>query len=545
MKIKSILVSMLAMVALASCSNEDKGDVPSIGDYDAAYMSIRVITPTGTPTRGSNEQGAEDYEKAISSMYAITFDEAGKLVHHAKELPAQLLTGSTGSPDAIRVSANVKEILLIANPGTEVLKVLNNAFAGQTFTNLNTAIALAYTKNTATKPEVLVNEIRKAEGDKNATVTYSNFTMINSNGLETIATIYKVGDTYKTEEAAKEAANNDSNRQTIKIERLTAKIVVKEGTTVAKPDGSSFALFTDYWTLDVLNSTFFPYAEKTQLTDIPHLPSGGFYANAFYTKDPNYTGYTGLAYNNLVGATMAPNVTWMANAKADYCIENTMEAPSQLFQNATRIILKATYYPVSTWSGDWYRYAGTNYETLADLQAAYDKIKDATPAEVNNYAFKVACENFFTVVKAKGIGITANDFAGLTQAMLDASTIVNGGEWVKDENGCIRWYQKGLNYYYYEIRHDNTNDAPMNFAKYGVVRNNQYSLTLTKVSGHGTPWYPSVNPDPNPTDPNYPDPKPDPDPEPKPTDPIDEATGYISFDVEVGPWVYWETGMEI
>lgn len=551
MKIKFVLLSMLAAAALASCSKESATDTPSTDDFDGAYMSIKVLTPSGAPSRalGSDEEPAADYENAINSLYAITFDASDNLVHHGKEQPVQELTGTMSAPNAIRVSAKTSKILLVANPGTELQKVLASAYSGQSFNLLNAAIAQTFQNNTAAKPEILVNEIRKVSGDKNGTPTYSNFAMINTEGLVAVEKIYKVGtgdDEYPTEQAAKEAANADASKQTIKIERLTAKIVVKKGSSYTIPTGSSFTLFTDFWTLDVLNSTYFPYAKKTQLVNVPHGVNDGFYKNAFYTEDPNFNGWTGLKYNNLVGTTMAPNVTWLADQKADYAIENTMDAPMQLFQNATRVVLKATYYPVSTWTGDWYRYAGKNYQTLALLQADYDLVKDADLSETANYKFKTACENFFKTVKGlDNTNITAADFASLTQAMLDNSTIVNGGEWIKDPEGCIRWYQDGLNYYYYEIRHDNTNDTPMNFAKYGVVRNNWYSLTLSKVTGPGTPWYPSVNPEPNPIDPNYPDPKPEPEPEPKPTDPIDETTGYISFEVEVGPWLYWESGMEI
>lgn len=63
------------------------------------------------------------------------------------------------------------------------------------------------------------------------------------------------------------------------------------------------------------------------------------------------------------------------------------------------------------------------------------------------------------------------------------------------EDGCIYWYQNSLNYYYYEIRHDNAANDHMEYGKYGVVRNNYYTLTLTKVNGNGTPWYPGDGPE--------------------------------------------------
>lgn len=101
-----------------------------------------------------------------------------------------------------------------------------------------------------------------------------------------------------------------------------------------------------------------------------------------------------------------------------------------------------------------------------------------------------ACEKFYTQVRTALGGSDPGSFAALTQDILD-NISANGGELTK-EDGCIYWYQNSLNYYYYEIRHDNAAIDHMEYGKYGVVRNNYYTLTLTKVNGNGTPWYPGV-----------------------------------------------------
>ena len=69
------------------------------------------------------------------------------------------------------------------------------------------------------------------------------------------------------------------------------------------------------------------------------------------------------------------------------------------------------------------------------------------------------------------------DFAALTQTDLDNLGITNGGEIAKGTG--VRWFQKSLNYYYYEVRHDNGALGHMEYGKYGVVRNNYYTLRLT------------------------------------------------------------------
>ena len=97
-----------------------------------------------------------------------------------------------------------------------------------------------------------------------------------------------------------------------------------------------------------------------------------------------------------------------------------------------------------------------------------------------------------------------------------------------EKEGCIYWYPKSLNYYYYEIRHDNAANSYMEYGKYGVVRNNYYTLTLTKVNGNGTPWYPGGGPE-------------DPDEE----EDIDKKGAYLHFEIKVAPWIYWTTNFEI
>ena len=61
-----------------------------------------------------------------------------------------------------------------------------------------------------------------------------------------------------------------------------------------------------------------------------------------------------------------------------------------------------------------------------------------------------------------------------------------------------------------------------------MVRNNYYTLTLTKVNGNGTPWYPGGGPE-------------DPDEE----EDIDKLGAYLHFEIKVAPWVYWTTNFEI
>lgn len=520
MKIKFTLLLMLAAAAFTGCVTDNATKTKPDPDSGMAYISLQILTPTRNTTRSSSEQpGATPQETEIYKLYAVTFDNNYDVISYGSTAPAQVadLDGTPTKPRAFRVSSNAKWLLLIANPGAELTDVLDNVTEGMSFDALNAAVTSTST--------VLVNEIAHIHG------TNDGFTMINAgNGLvdsdkdmsheaplalaDISGKIHIVGEN-QTAEQAKEEAEKDSNRVTVNVERLASKIYVAEkdgGATVA---AGKFT-FTG-WVLDAINSTFYPWAKKVDTkTQVGGTPS--YYVNNFYTMDPNYTGNAGIEYNTITN--YAPVVTWLSDKATTYAIENTMQAGAQIFEAATRVVIKSVYYPDNTWTGDWFSYAGKNYKDLETLQADY--------AIETNKNLRAACDNFMKKVKAAKPAIVTDKFSELVPA--DLADIANGGEVVK-EKGCVRWYQNGLTYYWYEIRHDDGITDANAFAKYGIVRNNWYNLTINSVSKAGTPWYPDiVNPG-------------DGDPDPK--DPIDETEGYIGVSIEVLPWVQWSHNIDL
>lgn len=527
MKMKMILMSMLAIAALTGCSKSDSdNDPPETNEADVAYLSIKIATQN-TSARSSGEESGTN-ESDLKNLYLLFFDKAENIVgipgttDYLVKIP-----NASSSPSAVKVSAAATKLLVIANPGGKLEGMLNDINVTTTFSTVNTAI------KGATREEITDVVLPIAKG----------FTMINSGDetgksagdkisdplIDISGKIQKVTKDVDDDEA-KEAAEKTGNRVQVKIERLASKLELSlKGNIEVKPDGATFVFGN--WTLDAVNSTFYPFAEKTLLT-VTHS-SGGSYTSNFYTVDPNYTNDAGVVNATVNRSTYAPVLvspyTWMAAADKTYCIENTMSAAEQKFENATRLVIKGTYYPPGRASGgDWFNFAGSNFTDFAALQAAYN----AADAGSN---LKAACEKMYTKIKEYAdaddeVTLTGTSFATLLET--DLSQIPNGGEVIKDgRNPVIRWYQNGLCYYYYEIRHDNETTQEMAFAKYGVVRNNWYKLTLGSVKGLGTPWYPDIdNPGPG-------------DPDPK--DPIDGTVGYIGITVEVAPWIVWENEIGI
>ncbi len=531
---KNIKIFALAAVAafgLASCSNEENGGTPDKiwNDGDIAYMAIDVNLAKAT--RSGEEAGIES-ESAIKSLYLITLDADNNVLGIPGGSAKYIMLSAGASafppkPDPQKVSAAAKKLVAIANPGTELLAVLNSMTVGQAWSVINAAIA-----------DVTIGEINGTQGftmitagdakGKTGVAVGTDATTANKVETPFVNIDGKVKVIESTEGAAKELADED--RVDVFLERLASKLTVNaldDAALAVQPAGATF--YFGNWTVDAVNTTFYPFAVKT-LTDGTHIEDGR-YAYHFYTQDPNYDDVTPPAYHTGLKYGKAdpennfepelPQEEWLAKGTATaYVIENTMAAGAQRFGNATRIVIKAEYYPEGFTKGaDWFSFAGVNYKTFAELQTAYAAAADGSD-------LKKACDAF-----AAEIGDGTTDFADLDAS--DLEDIENGGDVMKKTNDKtpIRWYQGGRNYYYYEIRHDNERDGTMLFSKYGVVRNNSYKLTLNEVSGAGTPWYPDlVNPG---------------DGDPKPEDPIDTASGFLGITVEVNPWIVWETGFGI
>lgn len=526
---------MLAVAALATaCSkDDDHAKTPdSIGEV--GYFSIRAEIPSEVASRASAEEGATAPEGTIHTLYAIAFDASNKVTTPSgASLPYVKLTGTDLSqPEAFKMTTNAKGLLLVANPGTQLETVITGLVSGSSsFDDFNKAIKSVTVAEIVdgTKGYTMINTGSMLPNDKADDADNAGLCLVAIPKTK-IKVVGEGSGEYQNESDAKNAAKSD--QVTIKIERLSSKLFVKTAGTGVQPvaphqDGVFVPLG---WTVDVLNTTFYPWAQKVKLNSVPSTAT--FYTSNFYTIDPNYDNNTGLTYKGRNATTLLPDATFEtldATGNLQYCIENTMRASEQRWKNATRIIVKAQYWPYSGGSGDWFRFRETVYKTFADLMTEY------TTAQGNDTkpSFRAACDLFYTRLKAyataNGISsFTANKFEEVTDAMLGDAKFKDVGGEVTRVADCIRWYKDGLNYYYYELTHDDASSGASEYAKYGIVRNNWYKLTVATVGGWGTPWYPSV--DPNDPDPDGPDPE----------DKIDGAEGWLGVTVEVGPWVSWE-----
>ena len=525
MKMKSILVSMLAVAALASCSKEDGAGVTPepVLSGDNAYLSLAInaATPSTFAESGPTDQnGSAEESKASKVMVVclqgtniknvVTFNDG------AGELGTIGMNGTAAvAGDAFKVSKDVDGVFVIINPTSDIEDQVN---AATTYAAMNAII-----------PSSTVDDITGV-----ASITQDNkFLMTSAGALDATSKtdetkgIVSVTPTLAASEsdtdiaAAKMAAK--AAPAVVKVDRAMAKVKLAafEGTV-----GNGATASLDGFKLNTTNTVFYLYADLVNYV----VPTGNTAAK--YRQDPNFS-YTAASY--------AADFNWMHNPDAytdwktagneEYCFENTMSADAQNYNNTTKMLIKAKFAPKGVTLGDsWFRMNGIVY-TLAQLQEIYNDTNTAATT-------KAYMDEFYTAMKAADPAMTATDFASLTIAELDA--VSNGGYVASkiktaDKSYLIEYFQKSVCYYDVNLKHDNRVEAKL-LGRWGVVRNNAYTLNITKISQPGKPYIP------DPTDPEITDPE-NPDPDQPTLD--DETSAYISVKITVNPWTAWTQETEL
>ena len=527
MKLDKSFLTLFVGLAMAACSNDEEmatgGQDQLPVDGREAYMSVSVTMPKSTGTRAPGKDHGSAEEQKVNEVLLALFD-ASNVCLETKTLGTTDYILNVGGADksgyagkAFKVPSATDKVLAVVNPSG---KFKAACVASASWSVINGAV------------EQALEEVIGA--------AKNNFMMINAgdnanpaNGALVTANV-KVVDGTLIADATAAIAAAEADRSLIHVDRVVAKVslgINPGGVTVPAGVTCTFG----NWALNVTNKSMFPYAEIV-------MPAGGS-AGADYRIDPNYelAGFNVSQFNYLKVAddgTLPADFSAMADSK--YCLENTMAADAQTQAQTTAAVVSAVYTPNSFTAGEsWFRLLGVTYQTLVDLQTVYNTAKDATTAGTANAAqtqLITLCDQFYARMKAAATtqGKTVGaDFAAITLAELDA--IANGGEYSKPdatagETVGVEYFKKGVCYYNILIRHDDAITGTMALGKYGVVRNNWYTLTINSVKQPGTPWIPEKT---DPTDPE------------KPGENNDDAEAYLSVNITVNPWTTWSQGVDL
>ena len=321
------------------------------------------------------------------------------------------------------------------------------------------------------------------------------------------------------------------------------------------------------WTLGNTNTKAFPFRKvETNWSTISPLwenaicPSKVNPARIYWAVDPNYD-RTVAESQFSTPESVTDNTGW--TDAVEYCLENTCDYNWMYKSQVTRLIVKAKYIPDKTkvttggnntmdddetwWSfttvAEHYsaknmylkiiKWAHDNLNKDNDMPDAPTDGSAITTSEASNTLAGVSGDNKWT--------ITLESDGHLHYKLVKVSYFPTGGGAQKDLSGAsldafhssmgrIQKYDKGVCYYEIFVRHFTDEEggykpedgtpwvkegeyAQAQLGRYGVVRNNWYTVTINSIKEPGEPTIPD-------------------DPE----EPVDTETAYINCSIEISAW---------
>lgn len=544
---KHFIPLMLVLLYLVGCSTnpEDTSPVNPPVSTSKAYVAFRLSNEALNTTRAIIETGSPE-ESKITSSVALMF--AGNLCVDVIEV-----TGGTIGSETIEATAS--EAVAVDDRSTHAFVMVN---ARNTPWDAITAIGKTWEE---------INQLKTLSAT--SITEDNNFAMANAgtypDGPLVAVTLVKSGPNMNDDQA-KEEARKKGVAAEIRVDRLSSKVTCDiAGSFKTQPTGALFSF--EGWELNVTNKSSYLYSDLEQLT-----ATG---ASGIYRKDGNYelSDFPAIEKEpakrtsdekNVLAERLRQHFNFLENkggtiqstsevarkkGSSAYCLENTMTALAQKKGITTKIVVKGKYTPkeiASAGTKSYFSWKG-KYYTLEQIKTAYQEaIKTSRNSGLGKYL-----PEFLRATQVQGIE-TAD-----TNNKLDMLVSGLTGSSFNKESGIvarympIRYFHESVCYYDILIRHDQGISELMALGRYGVVRNNWYTLILNGVSGPGTPWIPNPA-DPNdPTDPGIDDEKKD-DPDipdnpdnpdtpdqpdiPDNPDTPEDPNVVISVSISVRPW---------
>lgn len=517
MKLKYLLLSMLAAFALLSCAKEEGSNLDETKNAKGdAY--IAVTFPQITRADGDFVAG-ETYEVAVNEIRFLFYDADGNQMADPYTVPKSAFSWNSPNdqdPDesideqsnrAILVlsgKANKSDvpasIVAIANPDDDLKAELTR---GLTMTNLkklygNWADA-EHTQTTGDGSFVMANSV-----------------YVNSNSEVEIGTPVSADQVYLTVEEA----NNAANPVVIHIEKNVAKVQVTnniQSSTGILHGDDSIKFEMNKWWIDS-DPTQAPLIKPLQTAYTSWTSSGWNWTGWNWNDAANFRSYWADKFS--------PAGTYQHRSVDDgvdagnylYANENATSVEDD-YTNATKVVVEGTlkigdqdaanlfYHQGTVYTEDEFKTVitnlvssvyvkeGTNYRSIntdeLDIQFKYTTAGDTVKLD------GVPIHVYETLVQTK------RKLSELTDTLYkkvggEPQIITDTTEAFKPANFKVLYYRGGRTYYFFKITHNSvaqrtvttTVDEQQVTVKnplYGVIRNHLYKANLKYVTGLGTP----------------------------------------------------------
>ena len=565
--VKNLFGMAVMATALVGCSSNDNlnpNPNDNAGKAGEAYASFKINLPTVSGTRADDTTPGspslvhgDPAEYEVKNGTILIFDaDTDKFVESA-ELGTMNPWTAEKDPNGVTTAAAVTvKLSKVALDGHyKALVLLNNNSGTTPKVKLPTSSTTTTTTDTYTSWSAKAGNVTPAEYLKTDGIFMANAPKYEK-ATEDPTTLVDIS-LYASREQAQ--ANSAT---VVYVERGLAKVTMgnfaPSGYTIDA--GNTYAgdkVEIKTWQLDVTNKTTFPIHQANLMSgwsDIWKTPrfydtkATSAFKRVYWGTDPNYSGTDNQTLAecknafNMIGNDDVKGLP----GKPQYCLENTFDLNNMMQGQTTRVVFKAVYTPKGFTAPEKTFYKVANNTAIwheADLKQqiktlAIKAMGITTTAEQEKYDVKLDAPTNNISGEAgqhiiKTANITFSDETGTYTSKIKDEVIkeVNKKLGLSEDPTThkvivgISTYLNGEAYYIARIKHFNEltpwtagkaygTDNNKYLGRYGVLRNNWYSLSVNKVSNLGYPEVPEV----------------------KPETPDDENDQYINVEVKILDW---------
>ena len=555
--VKNLFGMAVMATALVSCSSSDDLATDGKGNEnktEAAYASFKINLPTTTGTRGAGDPaGTPDFVQGEAKEYEVKngtiliFDASTDKFVTSAELGTMNPWTTVNSGGVTTAAIATVKLTDVSTVGSYKALVLLNNYS-EDDTKRKVILPTTTEKYADWSKDAL--KVNVANYEKTDYIFMANAPMYNGTSTEPTTLVDVKNICASPEEAQAKAAT------TVHVERGLAKVTMKTFTpggyaiSGGTYDGGKVEI--ENWKLDVTNTKTYPvhqigglsadYAGIWSKERFYDTNSSSTFKRVYWGVDPNYSNA-----NFQVLANCKTEFNMIGNSEVDgvagtpqYCLENTFNLANMKQGQTTRVVFKAKFTPKDFTAPETFYKIGNN-------TAIWSKAK--LEQQIKTVALTVmgitdaAEQDMYGVDLSKGTnisGVAGQHLIAAENITFDPGTSttttkvtpyfvnkINEKLGLKtDASGTtgISTYLNGEAYYIARIKHFNelttwtagtayTDNATF-LGRYGVLRNNWYSLSVSTVSGLGYPEVPEV----------------------KPTVPDDENDQYINVEVKILDW---------
>lgn len=516
-------IAALASAAMVACS-DDAPDVNNGGENQdgGGYLAVNIVTPTaGSRATGGDFTNGKTNENRVESVTFFLYNEDGTPYQDPQTYPASDQPGNKFEQSAGTEGSNVEKIL-------NIIMVIKNQGAGTKLPyQFLTVLNLDQVVNGATiealgslNMSMLRNRINNDASNGTAgSFVISNSVYVDNNGKEICAT--EIPNVYTSEDEAKAHAVE------VYVERVVARVDIEAGDEFdadnltygvkvlsVNEDGTTtptnVTVKQEITGIGIANSISHSYLFK-------NVANSSIWTQAWasWTDPNNYRSYWAQSATKQSSDPNAAGVTYTTNpwngitsglTSSFYVQENTTSKENHY----TSVIAAVQHKVLNTTTNEYEPYAMIKWAGNVYLPASYPTLM-ANVLTANGYRVKEETKGNTTYrsIKPEELAMItepANQPAGfeqwetcceLTATAATLDFVVNNAGTYEDKTAedintylqtklnRAQYWNDGMAYYYVPIEHFGT-IAPYNV---GVVRNHLYKLSITGLTGLGTPVF--------------------------------------------------------